>query len=341
MSPGRGGLAEQLFAEIRIASRLAATLLAAEGTEMSPGGGTEMSPGHGTEMSPGGSHVFDALGAALRRAELFSVELGRSADGTNMSPGTATNMSPGITATEISAGMDRFGIAERLQAELASATRFSAELLRESGGTEMSPGGGTEMSPGALRLQDGLVRAVLGAERLGQLLVRAEGTQMSPGTATEMSPGVTATEMSPGAQVAERLVAELAVAARFAKALQAADGGTEMSPGGTEMSPGHGTEMSPGGNAGLVRLLAASMRRAQLFLAESLRTASGTEMSPGTATEMSPGVTATNMSPGALPGGVWGTQLPAQIAVPLGALVQYAVALRRQGALDVSGLELG
>jgi len=306
---------------------------------MSPGGG-------GTEMSPGKTGNFGALTAALRRAELFSVELLRLSEGTEMSPGTATEMSPGVTATEMSPGAARLGIAERLQAELASAARFSTELVRAQSGTEMSPGGGTEqspggteMSPGALRLTEGLFRAVLGAQRLSQLLVRSEqGTEMSPGvTATEMSPGAAGTEMSPGARLAE----EISVAARYANALRkSAHDGTEMSPGGgTEQSPGGGTEMSPGAALNLAQLLAASVRRAQLFLGEILRVAEGTEMSPGGGTEISPG--GTEVSPGTAFGGLWGVQLPAQVAIALGALVQYAVALRRQGALDASGLELG
>jgi hypothetical protein len=349
MSPGAIRSAEQLITEVRIAARLATSLLASEGTEMSPGGGTEVSPGGGgTEMSPGKFDAFEALIAVLRRAELFSMEVLRSAEGTEMSPGTATEMSPGVTATEMSPGAAIFGIAERLRGELASAARFSAELVRLESGTEMSPGGGTEMSPGgtemspgALRLNEGLVRAVLAARRLSQLLVRSDG-------GTEMSPGATATEMSPGARPLERLAAEMNVAVRYANALQkSATEGTDMSPGGgTEMSPGGGTEMSPGGALKLTRLLAASVRRSQLFLSEILRVAEGTEMSPGGTevspgggTEVSPG--GTEVSPGAIFGGVWDVQLPVQVGIALGAVVQYAVGLRRQGALDVSGLEIG
>ena len=358
MSPGAARLSVQIIAEIRIAARLASALLATEGTEMSPGGGTEQSPGRGgTEMSPGRTGRFDALTAVLRRAELFSGELQRLSQGTEMSPGTATDMSPGVTATEMSPGLARVGIAERLQTELASAARFGAELIRSQSGTEMSPGrgteqspGGTEMSPGALRLTAGLARAVLVAQHLSQLLVRSEqGTEMSPGgTGTEMTPGATATEMSPGARLSERLAAEINVAARYASALQkSVQEGTEMSPGGgTEQSPGQGTEMSPGAALNQVQLLAASVRRAQLFLGEILRIAEGTEMSPGGTeispgggTEISPG--GTEVSPGTTFGGLWGVQLPAQVAIALGALVQYAVALRRQGALDASGLEIG
>ncbi|MES2019408.1 MAG: hemagglutinin [Pseudomonadota bacterium] len=326
-SPGAMHLPEQLVAEIKVAARLAATLAASDGTEMSPGGGTEQSPG-GTEMSPGKLEFFDTLSGALRRAEHISLRLARQANGTEMSPGTATEMSPGT---------GRFGLTERLRDELARAASFSAELLREQGGTEMSPGGGTEqspggteMSPGALRLTQALVRAVLAAQRLSELLGGArQSTEMSPGgTGTEMTPGATGTEMSPGASMSARLQAEIGVAARYAKALSKAQSG------GTEMSPGGGTEMSPGASVNLARLLAASVRRAMLFLDE---TAQGTEMSPGGGTEQSPG--GTEMSPGALGGGLWGQQLPAHVAVALGALVQYAVALRRQGALDVSGLE--
>ena len=355
MSPGALRLAQQLIAEIKIAARLAAKLLATGGIEMSPGGGTEhslggteMSPGGGTEHSPGGTEMspgkigfFETLAAVLRRAELFSVELLRSSQGTEMSPGvTATEMSPGATATERSPGTALFGITERLQAELASAASFSTELLRMDSGTEMSPGGGTEqspggteMSPGALRLTEVLVRVVLSAQRLSQLLVRSEGT--------EMSPGATSTEMSPGARLSERLATEMNVAARYANALlKSADAGTEMSPGGgTEMSPGGGTEMSPGKGLNLAQLLAASVRRSHLFLGEILRVAQGTEMSPGGGTEVSPG--GTEVSPGEMFGGLWGVQLPAQVAVALSALVQYAVSLRRQGALDASGLEPG
>lgn len=350
LSPGASRLPLQLLAEMRIAARLALPLLAAEGTEMSPGGGTEQSPGGGTEMSPGRFGSFEALSSVLRRAELFSLEILRSAQGTEMSPGTATDMSPGITATEMSPGLAQIGIAERLQAELASAARFSAEILRAQVGTEMSPGsgteqspgGGTEMSPGALRLTEGLLRAVLGAQRLGRLLVQsAEGTEMSPGvTATEMSPGATATEMSPGSRLSERLVAEIDVAVRYANSLpKSASGGTEMSPGGgTEMSPGGGTEQSPGAAFNLVQLLAASVRRSQLFVNEIVRVAGGTEMSPG-GTEVSPG--GTEVSPGSGYGGLWDVALSAQVTVALGALVQYASALRHQGALDASGLEPG
>lgn len=350
ISPGASRLSLQLLAEMRIAARLALPLLAAEGTEKSPGGGTEQSPGGGTEMSPGRFSSFEALSAVLRRAELFSLEILRSAQGTEMSPGTATDMSPGITATDMSPGLAQIGIAERLQAELASAARFSAEILRAQvgtemspgGGTEMSPGGGTEMSPGALRLTEGLLRAVLRAQRLGRLLVQsAEGTEMSPGvTATEMSPGATATEMSPGSRLSERLVAEIDVAVRYANSLpKSASGGTEMSPGGgTEMSPGGGTEQSPGAAFNLVQLLAASVRRSQLFVNEIVRVAGGTEMSPG-GTEVSPG--GTEVSPGSGYGGLWGVALSAQVTVALGALVQYASALRHQGALDASGLEPG
>jgi hypothetical protein len=266
-----------------------------------------------------------------------------------MSPGTATDISPGITSTDISPGIANFGIAERLAAELASAARFSAEMLRmeagtemmPGGGTEMSPGGGTEQSPGALRLAEGAVRAVLSAQRLSQFLARADdGTEMSPGvTATEMSPGATSTEMSPGAQLASRLAAEIEVAARLSNALlQSASDGTEMSPGGgTEQSPGGGTEMSPGA-LNWAEALTASLRRAQLFMGDILRGADGTNMSPGTATEISPGP-GTEVDPGASYGAVWGVQLPAYVAAALGALVQYAVALRQQGALAASGLE--
>lgn len=86
MSPGQARLSEQLFAELRIAARLAEGLLKAGGTEMSPGGGTEQSPGGGTEMSPGQFGSMDALAAVLRRAELFSIEIRRLAAGTEMSP---------------------------------------------------------------------------------------------------------------------------------------------------------------------------------------------------------------------------------------------------------------
>ncbi len=359
MSPGAARFSERLVAEVKIAARLAASILAAEGTEMSPGGGTEQSPGGGTEMSPGAIGTFKALTSVLRRAELFSVELLRAAEGTEMSPGTATEMSPGVTATEMSPGAASFGIAERLAADLASAARFIAEIRRveagtemsPGGGTEQSPGGGTEMSPGALRLAEGLARVVLSAQRLSQLLVRAEdGTEMSPGvTATEMSPGATATEISPGARLSGRLAAEINVAARFSSALlKAVSNGTEMSPGGgTEQSPGSGTEMSPGA-LNLGEGLTASLRRAELFLGEILRVAQGTEMSPGGGTEVSPGGGTevspgggTEVSPGAIFGGIWGVPLPAYVAIALGALVQYAVALRRQGALSASGLEVG
>nr|CUV18492.1 conserved protein of unknown function [Ralstonia solanacearum] len=363
MSPGAARLSERLVAEVGVAARLAASIVAAEGTEMSPGGATEQSPGIGTEKSPGAEKGLEALTAVLRRAELFGVELLRAAEGTEMSPGTATDMSPGITATEISPGIANLGIAERLAAELTSAARFSSEISRMEAGTEMSPGGGTEqspggteMSPGALRLAEGLARAVLSAQRLSQLLVRAEdGTEMSPGvTATEMSPGAaTATEMSPGARLSARLAAEIEIAARFSNALLGArSDGTEMSPGGgTERSPGGGTEMSPCAS-NWAETLTASLRRAQLFLGELVRSAEGTDMSPGggTGTNISPGGgTGTNVSPGggtevtpgAIFGGIWGVQLPAHVATALGPLVQYAVALRQQGALAASGLEVG
>jgi hypothetical protein len=171
---------------------------------------------------------------------------------------------------------------------------------------------------------------------------------MSPGvTATEMSPGATGTEMSPGARLSAQLAVEINVAVRYANALRkSAHDGTEMSPGGgteqspgggTEQSPGGGTEMSPGAASNLAQRFAASVRRAQLFVGEILRFAGGTEMSPG-GTEVSPG--GTEVSPGTAAGGLWGMQLPAQVAIALGALVQYAVMLRRQGALDASGLEL-
>ncbi|NKA14145.1 hemagglutinin [Ralstonia solanacearum] len=378
-SLGAASLVGRVAAEVANAARFAAELqrlAAAAGTEMSPGGGTEQSPGGGTEMSPGGGGGGPAPppppppgggGGGVfhrsRRAELFGVELLRAAEGTEMSPGTATDMSPGITATEISPGIANLGIAERLAAELTSAARFSSEISRMEAGTEMSPGGGTEqspggteMSPGALRLAEGLARAVLSAQRLSQLLVRAEdGTEMSPGvTATEMSPGAaTATEMSPGARLSARLAAEIEIAARFSNALLGArSDGTEMSPGGgTERSPGGGTEMSPGAS-NWAETLTASLRRAQLFLGELVRSAEGTDMSPGggTGTNISPGGgTGTNVSPGggtevtpgAIFGGIWGVQLPAHVATALGPLVQYAVALRQQGALAASGLEVG
>ncbi|WP_240746146.1 hypothetical protein [Cupriavidus oxalaticus] len=233
-----------------------------------------------------------------------------------------------------------------MAAELTSAARFDAEILRVASGTEMSPGGGTEqspggteMSPGALRLAEGLARSIRNAQRLSQLLARAEdGTEMSPGvTATEMSPGATATEMSPGARLSEQLAAEINVAARFSNAvLKVASEGTEMSPGGTEQSPGGGTEMSPGA-LNWAESLAASLRRAQLFLGD-FRVAEGTEMSPGGGTEVSPGG-GTEVSPGTSFGGTWGVQLAPFVMTSLGALVQYAVAVRRQGALAASGLE--
>lgn len=125
-----------------------------------------------------------------------------------------------------------------------------------------------------------------------------------------------------------------------------------MSPGGgTERSPGCGTEMSPGAS-NWAETLTASLRRAQLFLGELVRSAEGTDMSPGggTGTNISPGGgTGTNVSPGggtevtpgAIFGGIWGVQLPAHVATALGPLVQYAVALRQQGALAASGLEVG
>ncbi len=268
------------------------------------------------------------------RAVLAAMGRGSAASGTEMSPGTATEMSPG-TATEMSPGIASFGVAERLAAELASAARFTAELRRVGAeGTEMSPGGGTEMSPGALRLSQALSAALQRAQRFSAQLVRAdEGTEMSPGTATEMSPG-TATEMSPGvARLSERLATEVGIAARLASSILRAEAdGTEMSPGGgTEQSPGGGTEMSPGALR-LTEALTAAVRRAELFLGEMVRAASGTEMSPGTATEM---------SPGQVFGSQWGVQLPAYVAASLGAIVQYAVELRRQGALSVSGLEVG
>ncbi|QCX50848.1 hemagglutinin [Ralstonia pseudosolanacearum] len=360
MSPGAARLSERLVAEVGVAARLAASIVAAEGTEMSPGGPTEQSPGIGTEKSPGAEKSLEALTVVLRRAELFSVELLRAAEGTEMSPGTATEMSPGITATEISPGIANLGIAERLAAELTSAARFGAELSRMEAGTEMSPGGGTEqspggteMSPGALRLTEGLARAVLSAQRLSQLLVRAEdGTEMSPGvTATEMSPGAPATEMSPGARLSARLAAEIEIAARFSNALlRARSDGTEMSPGGgTERSPGSGTEMSPGA-LNWAETLTASLRRAQLVLGELVRSAEGTDMSPGGGTNISPGSgtgtnispgTGTEITPGAIFGGIWGVQLPAHVATALGPLVRYAVALRQQGVLAASGLEVG
>jgi hypothetical protein len=283
------------------------------------------------------------------RAVLTSMGRGFTASGTEMSPGTATDMSPG-TATDMSPGTASFGLTERLASELASAIRFSTEILRletagtemsPGGGTEMSPGGGTEMSPGALRLTQALTSALQRAKRFSELLLRAEaGTEMSPGTgtATEMSPG-TATEMSPGAlQLNERLAEEINVAARLASNLLQAAGGTEMSPGGgTEMSPGGGTEMSPG-TVGSAEALVASLRRAQLFLGDIRRVEEGTEMSPGRGTEVSPGG-GTEVSPGQVPDGQWGVQLPTFVVVALGALIQYAVVLRRQGALTVSGLE--
>jgi hypothetical protein len=290
------------------------------------------------------------LQADFFRAVLAAMGRGSVASGTEMSPGTATEISPG-TATEMSPGITSFGLAERLAAELASATRFAAELRRveaegtemsPGGGTEMSPGGGTEMSPGALRLAEALSAALQRAERFSVQLVRAnEGTEMSPGTATEISPG-TATEMSPGAaRLSERLAAEVRIAARIASSILRAEAdGTEMSPGGgTEQSPGGGTEMSPGALR-LTEALTAALRRAELFSAEILRATSGTEMSPGTATEVSPGG-GTEVSPGQIFGGQWGVQLPAYVAVSLGAIVQYAVELRRQGVLSVSGLEPG
>jgi hypothetical protein len=206
MSPGAARLSEQIATEVRIAARLASSILsaAASGTEMSPGGGTEMSPGGGTEMSPGALRLAEALAASLRRAELFSREFLR-ASGTEMSPGGGTEMSPG-GGTEMSPGMAGFGVAERLAAELASAARFAAEFGRleaagtemSPGGTEMSPGGGTEMSPGALRLAEALGAALQRAERFSaQLTLAGQGTEMSPGGGTEMSPG-RGTEMSEG-----------------------------------------------------------------------------------------------------------------------------------------------
>jgi hypothetical protein len=89
------------------------------------------------------------------------------------------------------------------------------------------------------------------------------------------------------------------------------------------------------------------LRRAELFLGEIVRAGGGTEMSPGGGTEVSPGGTevspggGTEVSPGQIFGSQWGVQLPAYVTASLGALVQYAVALRRQGALSVSGLEAG
>ena len=53
MSPGAARLSERLVAEVGVAARLAASIVAAEGTEMSPGGATKQSPGIGTEKSPG------------------------------------------------------------------------------------------------------------------------------------------------------------------------------------------------------------------------------------------------------------------------------------------------
>jgi hypothetical protein len=111
-----------------------------------------------------------------------------------------------------------------------------------------------------------------------------------------------------------------------------------MSPGGgTEMSPGGGTEQSPGAAFNLVQLLAAAVRRSQLFVNEIVRVAGGTEMSPG-GTEVSPG--GTEVSPGSGYGGLWDVALSAQVTVALGAIVQYASALRHQGALDASGCEI-
>jgi hypothetical protein len=113
-------------------------------------------------------HNIFELQADFFRAVLAAMGRGSAASGTEMSPGTATEMSPG-TATEMSPGITSFGIAERLAAELASATRFAAEFRRvevegtemsPGGGTEVSPGGGTEMSPGALRLAEGLSAAL-------------------------------------------------------------------------------------------------------------------------------------------------------------------------------------
>jgi hypothetical protein len=290
-----------------------------------------------------------AVQADFFRAVLTSIGQGVATSGTEMSPGTATEMSPGI-ATESSLGTVNFGLGDRLAKELASASRFVAEILRlENAGTEMSPGTATEMSPspgtatemspGALRLTQALAAALQRARRFNELILRAEaGTEMSPGTATEMSPGIGTERSLESLQMSERLVEEINVATRLASRLLQASSGTEMSPGGgTEMSPGGGTEMSPGFSS-WAEALTASLRRAQLFLNEGRIAEAGTEMSPGGGTEVSPGG-GTEMSPGRVFENQWGGQLPTFVTASLGALVQYAVVLRRQGALTISGLE--
>jgi hypothetical protein len=274
------------------------------------------------------------------RAVLATMGRGSAASGTEMSPGGGTEVSPG-GGTEISPGSTSFGVVERLAAELASASRFTAELRRveadgtemsPGGGTEVSPGGGTEISPGALRLGEALMATLRRAELFSAEILRAaSGTEVSPGTATEISPGA-ATEMSPGAaRLSERLAAEVGIAARLASSIvRAESGGTEISPGGgTEVSPGGGTEISPGALR-LGEALTAALRRAELFLGEMVRATSGTEMSPGGGTEISPGQTF---------GGQWGVQLQPHVTSSLGAIVQYAVELKMQGALSASGLE--
>ena len=137
--------------------------------------------------------------------------------------------------------------------------------------------------------------------------------------------------------LAERLTVLRGIAAGLAGIISA---GTEMSPGsGTEMSPGSGTEMSPG--------VGTEMSPGTIFAGTEM-SSPGTEMSPGGGTEMSPGAifSGTEMrSPGTEISPGPGTEVSpvggfGGISVIFAALTNYAVQLRRAGALHVSGLEL-
>jgi hypothetical protein len=211
-----------------------------------------------------------------------------------------------------------------------SATEFTPATEFSPGtGTNFSPGTGTNFTPGT-----GTNFTPSGT----QFTPGTGGTEFTPGTGTggtEMTPGTGTggTEMTPGTGTGGTEMTPGTGTGGTEMTPGTGTGGTEMTPGtgtgGTEMTPGTGTggtEMTPGTGTGGTEMTPG--------------TGTGTESSPGTGTESTPG-TGTESTPGtgteASLGAVFGRDF-GQLQVTLQSMINFAVQLRRSGALFDVGL---